>query len=81
MNGILKKRIVNISSDFLSFLALVAAFFCLITKIRSSFRLNVEGISVAAAKSVFPRGNIKIFSKFKNISHSKTNINFKEELK
>lgn len=81
MNGILKKRIVNISSDFLSFLALVAAFFCLITKIRSSFRLNVEGISVAAAKSVFPRGNIKIFSQLKNISHSKTNINFKEEMK
>ncbi len=75
LNAVLKKKIINISSDFLASFAVLTASVCLISRIKSMFPMDVNNISLMAAKSILPRGNINFSSKFMNISRNKINSN------
>lgn len=75
MNAVLKKRIINVFSDFFASLAVITALLCLISRAKNIFPLNMNNIGLAAAKSVLPRGNIRFNSPSLNIYDNITNSN------
>lgn len=75
MNAVLKKRIINVFSDFFASLAVIIALLCLISRAKNIFPLNMNNIGLAAAKSVLPRGNIRFNSPSLNIYDNITNSN------
>lgn len=57
MNFALKKRIVNLSCDFLSFISISVAGLCLFFKLKNIKNFKFDNLEFLAVKSVWPRGN------------------------
>ena len=57
MNFALKKRIVNLSCDFLSFISISVAGLCLFFKLKNIKNFKFDNLEFLAVNSVWPRGN------------------------
>lgn len=57
LNFALKKRIVNLSCDFLSFISISVAGLCLFFKLKNIKNFKFDNLEFLAVKSVWPRGN------------------------
>ena len=68
MDFALKKRIVNLSCDFLSFISIAVAVLCLFFKLKNIKNFKFDNLEFLAVKSVWPRGNFNF--NVKNIFNS-----------
>ncbi len=79
MNAVLKKKIVNISSDTLAIFTLISASVCIGLKTKSYFPLNTEKINMFAATYFFYKSNFKPLAFSKNIfDNNSEKINIKD---
>lgn len=75
MDAVTKKRIVIFSFDTLAAGALFIAFLCIFLKAGNIFRVNLDGINMLAAKSIFSRGNFNFSTDNLLCNFEKNNIN------